>query len=320
MGTYTLNTASGTTPPAVFVKQYDKGYLIDFKIYNGLEIYDLTGCTIIVNLEKPDNNAYVGLGEVDAASAAAGLVSVRLDSDRQMTAAAGEGLLELVMVKEGEAQATANARWIVQESPNADVVISKSIVNSITALVSSAVEKVRIVENAVTTVAEAVTNALAAAAAAEGYKNEAAEIAAGNLIDVFFPVGSIVQYTDSTINPNSLYTGTTWVRIEGRFLFGADDNHAIGSTGGSETVTLTTANMPAHRHYTINLSKGITSPDYQHTVARYDKENTSWEDCHYQLNGNSNEANGGRSSATGNGAAHNNMPPYLTVYMWERTA
>lgn len=319
---YTINTASGATPPAVFVKQYDKGYAIDFKIYNGPEIYDLTGHTVLVNLQKPDNNIYIGIGTIGD-DAAEGRVSVHLDTNRQMTAAAGEGLIELVMVKAGKAQATANARWIVQESPGVDVVISESvnasIVDSLITLAADIAGNVDDAEDSKADAAAAAATAVAAAARAEAEANRAAETAAGNLLDVFFPVGSIVQYTDASINPGNLMGGT-WERIEGRFLFAADDNHAIGSTGGSETVTLTTANMPAHRHYTINLSKGVTSPDYQHSVARYDKENTSWEDCHYQLNGNSNEANGGRSSVAGSGTAHNNMPPYLAVYMWERTA
>lgn len=317
MSTYTLNIATGSTPPAVFVKQYDKGYAIDFKIYNGPDIYDLTGHTILVNLHKPDNNVYIGIGEIT--DAGDGAVSVRLDSERQMTAAEGEGLLELVMVRSGKAQATANARWIVQESPGADVVISASVVNGLIALAANIAGDVSDAETAASAAAGALAEALLAKAAAESARDEAASIAMGNLRDVLFPVGSVVQYTDATIDPNTL-VGGTWTRIEGRFLFAADETHAIGSTGGSETVRLTNSQMPSHRHYVISMAKGVTSPDYLHTVARYDKENTSWEDCHYQLNGNSNEANGGRSSAAGSGEAHDNMPPYLTVHIWERTA
>ena len=316
MGTYTLNTASGATPPAVFVKQYDKGYAIDFKIYNGTEIYDLTGHTVLVNLQKPDNNAYIGIGTITN-----GLVSVQLDTDRQMTAAAGEGLLELVMVKGGKAQATANARWIVQESPNADTVISASIISGLSDLVANVAGSVSSAENAASAAGAALSEALLAQARAEAEANRAAEIAAGNLLDVFFPVGSIVQYTDASINPNNLFgNDTEWVRIEGRFLFGADTNHAIGTTGGSETVTLTSAQMPAHRHYVLNMNKGTDSPDYQHTLARHNIDNSIDEKYHYRLYGNSSDAGAGRSSASGSGQAHSNMPPYVAVHIWERTA
>ncbi len=314
---YTINTASGATPPAVFVKQYDKGYAIDFKIYNGPEIYDLTGHTILVNLHKPDNNVYIGIGEIK--DAGGGVVSVRLDSERQMTAAEGEGLIELIMVKSGKAQATANARWIVQMSPGADVVISASVVNGLIALAANVAGNVSDAETAASAAGRALAEALLAKAAAENARDEAASIAMGNLRDVLFPVGSIVQYTDATIDPNSLIGGT-WTRIEGRFLFAADEDHAIGSTGGAETVTLTNAQMPSHRHFVITMSKGTVSPDHLHTVARSNIDDSIDEEYHYRLYGNSNEAGHGRSSATGGGQAHNNMPPYLTVYMWERTA
>ena len=56
MGRYILNTATGTASPAVYVKQNDKGYALDFEIRNGSEAFDLTGCIVLFNLLKPDTN------------------------------------------------------------------------------------------------------------------------------------------------------------------------------------------------------------------------------------------------------------------------
>ena len=309
MGRYILNTATGTASPAVYVKQNDKGYAIDFEIRNGSEAFDLTGCIVLFNLLKPDNNEYIGIGEVT--SAVDGLASIRLDSNRQMTAAAGEGTLELVIIQGSEVRGTANARFIVQESPTSST-ISGTVIEGIAALAADVASAVSSAELSASSAAQAAQAAIAA-------QEEASAVAIGDVRNIIFPVGSIVQYASASINPNTLIGGT-WERIQGRFLFAADSSHKIGTTGGSETVALTTDQMPRHNHYVISMNKGTTSPDYQHTVARYDREKTSWDDCHYQLNGNSNDANGGKSSFTGSGAAHDNMPPYLTVYMWKRTA
>ena len=309
MGRYILNTATGTASPAVYVKQNDKGYALDFEIRNNSEVFDLTDCIILFNLLKPDDNEYIGIGEVT--SAVDGFASIRLDSNRQMTAAAGEGTLELVIIQGSETRGTANARFIVQESP-ASSTISGTVIEGIAALAADVASSVSSAELSASSAAQAAQAAIAA-------QEEAEAIAMGDIRNIIFPIGSIVQYASASIDPNTLIGGT-WERIQGRFLFAADESHAIGTTGGSETVALTTEQMPRHNHLVINLAKGVTSPDYQHTVARYDRENTSWDDCHYQLNGNSNEANGGKSSFTGSGAAHPNMPPYLTVYIWKRTA
>lgn len=309
MGRYILNTATGTASPAVYVKQYDKEYTLDFEIRNGSEVYDLTGYIILVNLLKPDNNEYVGIGEIT--SAVDGYVSVRLDNDRQMTAAAGEGILELVIIRGNETRGTANARLIVQESP-ASTTISGTVIEGIAALAAD-------VASAVSTCQSAASSAGSAAQSAIAAKDEAEAIALGNIRDIIFPVGSIVQYASDSIDPNTLIGGT-WERIQGRFLFGADSSHAIGSEGGSETQTLTTANLPRHMHFTIRMAQGETSPDYLHTVARSDFEHSQWENARYQLYGVDAEANSGKSSYVGNGTAHNNMPPYLTIYIWKRTA
>lgn len=72
----------------------------------------------------------------------------------------------------------------------------------------------------------------------------------GGAIDMFFPIGSI-YWTGKAPNdggdPNVLFGGT-WVQIKDRFVLAAGDTYTAGSTGGSATVTLTSAQMPVHTH------------------------------------------------------------------------
>lgn len=117
-----------------------------------------------------------------------------------------------------------------------------------------------------------------------------------------YPVGAIyLSVTDA--NPAALFGGT-WERIGGRFLLGADSTYAGGSTGGEATHQLTTAEMPSHNHTldNYNVTGGTTS---FMTVQANDKKGYS---------GNVN------TLYTGGNQPHNNMPPYLAVYMWRRTA
>lgn len=117
-----------------------------------------------------------------------------------------------------------------------------------------------------------------------------------------YPVGAIYMSVTDT-NPASLFGGT-WERIGGRFLLGADDTYAAGSTGGEAAHQLTTSEMPSHNHTldNYNTTGGTTS---SMTVQANDKKGYS---------GNVN------TLYTGGNKAHNNMPPYLAVYMWKRTA
>ena len=117
-----------------------------------------------------------------------------------------------------------------------------------------------------------------------------------------YPVGAIyLSVTD--VNPASLFGGT-WERIGGRFLLGADDTYAAGSTGGEAAHQLTTSEMPSHNHTLDNYDTtgGTTS---SMTVQANDKKG-------YSGNVNTLYAGGNK--------AHDNMPPYLAVYMWKRTA
>lgn len=92
----------------------------------------------------------------------------------------------------------------------------------------------------------------------------------------------------------------TWKEITGRFTFGRDDSHEVGSTGGEETHALTNEEIPTHAH---GLTQGYVQEGGTGGYARTEYKATS-----------------GLTEYTGGGAAHNNMPPYLTVYKWQRIA
>lgn len=123
-----------------------------------------------------------------------------------------------------------------------------------------------------------------------------------SLLDRTYPVGSIYMSTVST-NPKDLFGGT-WEALGGRFLIGANDTYKAGATGGEATHKLSIAEMPSHYH-------GFWNPVLY---------NSGQTDCGI---GSSWWRPTGRDSSTqysGGNAAHNNMPPYLSVYMWKRTS
>lgn len=117
-----------------------------------------------------------------------------------------------------------------------------------------------------------------------------------------YPVGAIyLSVTDA--NPAALFGGT-WERIGGRFLLGADDTYAAGSTGGGATRTLTVDEMPKHNHETDNLNAAGNATPYM-TVRAQDKKG---------YGGNV------QTMYAGGGKARNDMPPYLAVHMWRRVS
>lgn len=117
-----------------------------------------------------------------------------------------------------------------------------------------------------------------------------------------YPVGAIyLSVTDA--NPAALFGGT-WERIGGRFLLGADSTYAAGSTGGESAHTLTVDEMPRHNHEIDNLNSSGNATPFM-TVQAQEKKG---------YGGNV------QTMYAGGGKAPNNLPPYLAVYMWKRTA
>ena len=151
---------------------------------------------------------------------------------------------------------------------------------------------------------------------------------ASDLLSKIYPVGSIYMSMSAT-NPHDLFGVGTWKRIsQGRMLLGADDStYKAGATGGEATHTLTAAEMPAHSH-------GIsTSGDHSHYFYGSDNNNgpltegdglDTEANLHYTKNVRFTTSSAGAHTHTisnsGGGAAHNNMPPYLVCYIWQRTA
>lgn len=113
-----------------------------------------------------------------------------------------------------------------------------------------------------------------------------------------YPVGSIYIAYNHT-NPGTLFGGT-WTRITNAFLWAIDENGGIGVTGGAKTVTLTEAQMPKHNHGGTYTNAGTARTH-------------AW-----LASGGS--AMGYDTVEAGGGEAHNNMPPYIQVSVWRRTA
>lgn len=128
-----------------------------------------------------------------------------------------------------------------------------------------------------------------------------------SLIDLIYPVGSIYMSVNK-VSPQTFFGGT-WEAIEDRFLLGAGTTYRAGATGGSATHTLTVNEMPAHCHTMQVATASTTATDAgwrANGVRAYSSQ---------LISGVSDDVN-----YAGGNAAHNNMPPYLAVYMWKRTA
>ena len=131
-----------------------------------------------------------------------------------------------------------------------------------------------------------------------------------DIFDLIYPVGSIYISVNST-NPRTLFGGT-WEQIQGKFLLGMSGSYPAGSQGGEATHTLTTSEMPSHRHIFARGYSDNNIPDFlggssaSYGIREGSRDETSTN--YYTTN------------LVGGGKAHNNMPPYLSVYIWKRTA
>lgn len=129
-----------------------------------------------------------------------------------------------------------------------------------------------------------------------------------------YPVGAVYISANST-SPASLFGGT-WESIGGRFLLAADSTYTAGSTGGEATHKLTVSEMPTHQHNSVKVSQNyLTAWATENAGSSNGFELSSL--FKSGLEDNLNKFSGDYS---GGGQPHNNLPPYLAVYMWERVS
>lgn len=135
-------------------------------------------------------------------------------------------------------------------------------------------------------------------------------------------IGEEIEFSDST-DPNALWAATTWTQItDGRVTLASSNDHALGSTGGAETVTLTTDQIPSHTHnecingngadgWDHNFGAMVSAPASGGNYAGYMAQLLGW-------SGSSSKRV--TTESTGGGQAHNNMQPWRAVNRWKRVA
>ena len=140
-----------------------------------------------------------------------------------------------------------------------------------------------------------------------------------NSVNKFYPVGSIYMSVNN-VNPSQLFGGTWQSFGAGRVLVGVDPSqsefNAVEKIGGAKTVTLNVNQIPAHNHelsdksgYRYFVRSGISATGQlkigntsqgSTTVRMVDDVDTTIKN-------------------SGGGQSHDNLQPYITVYMWKRT-
>lgn len=127
------------------------------------------------------------------------------------------------------------------------------------------------------------------------------------------PVGYIFDWAPVEGNETDLSTAEkvaehfgygSWKEISGKFTFGCNEEYPAGSAGGEATHTLSLNEIPAHTHQVpIHWKSDASNYDLSYSSGKHLESSAGW-----------------TTGAAGGGQAHNNMPPYLAVYKWQRVA
>ena len=145
-----------------------------------------------------------------------------------------------------------------------------------------------------------------------------------NIFDLIYPVGSIYMSVNST-SPEVLFGGT-WEQIQGKFLLGMSSSYPAGSSGGEAEHTLTSSEIPNHGHYLgqmgntsrmLPTNHATNDPSHEYYVTEVESSGSTYLKPNVTWGG---YLTAGTLIDTPYNQPHNNMPPYLAVAMWKRTA
>ena len=128
---------------------------------------------------------------------------------------------------------------------------------------------------------------------------------AQQMLNLFYPVGSYYETSDTSFDPNTAWGGT-WVEdTDGRVLVAQDTGTftTVGDTGGEETHTLVTSEMPTHSHNVYISGDGGGS-----WTGVAGSPSNQWAGYNSYID------------SAGGDEAHNNLQPYIVVKRWHRTA
>lgn len=170
--------------------------------------------------------------------------------------------------------------------------------------------------------------------------------------NMIYPIGSIYMSVND-VSPSVLFGGT-WEKVKDRFLL-ASGNKKNGETGGEETHVLSVEEMPSHNHsvsahshkvpahnhtatiasagehrHQVNRSPVSTAGTARYASQYYDDKTKHWTDMagshthsitiHDSQELTTTDSPTQNTGEVGSNSAHNNMPPYLVVNIWKRTA
>lgn len=205
---------------------------------------------------------------------------------------------------EGAAAAQQYAQ-AAQQSASAAEEAEEAVVGAVSALATKA--ELAAVVSGETSVGSAVGDG-------DGAEISSTYLKKSDLLDLVYPVGAI--YCSYSATPPGTLFGGIWTQIAERFLFAAGPGYTAGSTGGEEEHELSIIEIPAHGHKiwgwpAQNGEDGF--PAYGLLIQPDEGRDALWGWSNDMLDDFMIQKQGAN-------VPHNNMPPYLVVYMWRRTA